>query len=238
VATFLQFSDYMRPAVRLAALSKLQVVFIYTHDSVFLGEDGPTHQPVEHLTALRAIPNLEVWRPADPAETAIAWTGALQRRSGPSALILTRQKLNAVAREGALDPEAVLRGGYAISAPPGATFTVVATGSEVPLAQTALGILAWKGKVGRLVSVPCFERFMAQGQDWRDALVPPSQPAIAVEAARGLEWWRLVGREGLVVGIDRFGESAPEKALAEFFGFTAAKMADRLERWLDAGRHS
>jgi transketolase len=234
VATFLQFADYMRPAVRLAALSKLPVIFIFTHDSVFLGEDGPTHQPIEHLTALRAIPNLEVWRPADPAEAAMAWTAALQRRDGPSALILSRQKVNAFTRDGALDPEAVLRGGYTVSAPPAATFTVVATGSEVQLAQTALGILAWKGKVGRLVSVPCLERFMSQGQDWIDTLIPPAQPVVAVEAARGMEWWRLVGREGLVVGIDRFGESAPEKALAEFFGFTSAKLADRLEGWLDS----
>jgi len=232
VATFLQFLDYMRPPVRLAALSKLQTLFVYTHDSVFLGEDGPTHQPVEHLTALRAIPGIEVWRPADPAETAVAWASALLRRDGPSALVLTRQKLAPVKRDGALDPQALRRGGYPVSAPAGATFAVVATGSEVPLAQAALELLSQKGKVGRLVSVPCLERFLSQPAAWRDEVLPPGLKVAAVEAARGIEWWRLCGRDGLVLGIDRFGESAPEKALAELFGFTPAKVAERLERWL------
>ena len=236
VATFFQFLDYMRPPVRLAALSKLQVLFVYSHDSVFLGEDGPTHQPVEHLTALRAIPGIEVWRPADPAETAVAWSAALARKNGPSALILTRQKLAPVRRDGALDPQALLRGGYAVAAPAGATFAVLATGSEVPLAQAALEALAQKGKVGRLVSVPCLERFLAQPAAWRDQVLPPGLKVAAVEAARGIEWWRLIGRDGLLLGIDRFGESAPEKALAELFGFTPAKVAERLERWLDGQR--
>jgi transketolase len=233
VATFLQFSDYMHPAVRVAALSGLRVVFIFTHDSIFLGEDGPTHQPVEHLTALRAIPNLEVWRPADVTEAAVAWAAALDRR-GPTALVLSRQNLNTLARDRPPEPEAILRGAYAIHAPPGATFTVVATGSEVPLAQTALAILSWKRKVGRLVSVACLERFLSQGQGWRDALVPPGQPVIVLEAARGLEWGCLAGRDGLVVGVDRFGESAPHQALAESFGLIPAKLANRIERWLDA----
>ncbi|HVO20817.1 MAG TPA: transketolase [Anaeromyxobacter sp.] len=236
VATFFQFLDYMRPPVRLAALSKLQTLFVYSHDSVFLGEDGPTHQPVEHLTALRAIPGIEVWRPADPAETAVAWSAALARKNGPSALILTRQKLAPVRRDGALDPQALLRGGYAVAAPAGATFAVLATGSEVPLAQAALEALAQKGKVGRLVSVPCLERFLAQPAAWRDQVLPPGLKVAAVEAARGIEWWRLIGRDGLLLGIDRFGESAPEKALAELFGFTPAKVAERLERWLDGQR--
>jgi transketolase len=232
VATFMQFLDYMRPPVRLACLSKIQSIFVYTHDSVFLGEDGPTHQPVEHLTALRAIPNIQVWRPADPAETAAAWAASMARRDGPSSLVLTRQKLAALKRDAAVDPQALLRGGYAVASPAGATFTVIATGSEVALCQAALEVLAQKGKVGRLVSVPCLERFLAQPQAWRDAVLPPGLPVAAVEAARGIEWWRLVGREGLVVGIDRFGESAPEKALAELFGFTPAKVAESLERWL------
>ena len=236
VATFLQFLDYMRSPVRLAALSKLPVTFLYTHDSIFLGEDGPTHQPVEHLTTLRAVPNVEVWRPADPAEVAAAWSAALQRRDGPTSLVLSRQKLAPVKRDGALDPEALLRGGYAVAAPPAARFTLLATGSEVPLAQAALELLAKDGKPGRLVSVPCLERFLAQPQAWRDAVVPPELPVAAIEAARGTEWWRLVGREGLVMGIERFGESAPEKALAELFGFTPAKAAERLARWLEAGR--
>jgi transketolase len=232
VATFMQFLDYMRSPVRLAALSKLGVTFLYTHDSIFLGEDGPTHQPVEHLTTLRAIPNVEVWRPADPAEVAVAWAAAASRRDGPSSLVLTRQKLAALKRDGAVDAKAIAGGAYAIAAPAGATFTVLATGSEVPLAQAALEKLAAQGKIGRLVSVPCYERFLAQPQAAREKLVPPGQPAAAVEAARGIEWWRIVGREGLVIGIDRFGESAPEKALAELFGFTPGQVAERIARWL------
>jgi len=232
VATFMQFLDYMRSPVRLAGLSKVQVVFLYTHDSIFLGEDGPTHQPVEHLTTLRAIPNVEVWRPADPAEVAVAWAAAVERRSGPTSLVLTRQKLAPVKRDGALDPQAMEKGGYAVRSPSGARFTVLATGSEVPLAQAALDLLAQRGAVGRLVSVPCLERFLAQPQAWRDAVLPPGHKAVAIEAARGIEWWQLVGREGMVIGIDRFGESAPEKALADAFGFTPEKVAQRIERWL------
>jgi len=232
VATFMQFLDYMRAPVRLAALSRLEIAFLYTHDSIFLGEDGPTHQPVEHLTTLRAVPNVEVWRPADPAEVAVAWASAMQRRGGPTSLVLTRQKLPAVKRDGPLDPEALARGGYAVSSPAKASFTILATGSEVPLGQAALELLAQRGRVGRLVSVPCLERFLAQPQGWRDAVLPPALPTVAIEAARGLEWWRLVGREGLVIGIDRFGESAPEKALSEAFGFTPAKVAERIESWL------
>jgi transketolase len=232
VATFLQFSDYMRPPVRLAALSKLQSIFVWTHDSIFLGEDGPTHQPIEHLTALRAIPNLHVVRPADPEEVALGWAHALTRRDGPTALILTRQKLAPVKRTAGTDQASMLRGGYVVDAPAGATYTVIATGSEVPLAQAALELLAQKGKPGRLVSIPCRECFLAQPAAYRDAVIPPGQKVAAVEAARGIEWWQLTGRDGLVIGIDRFGESAPEKALMDEFGLTPAKVAERLERWI------
>jgi transketolase len=230
--TFLQFSDYMRPSVRLAALSRLQAVYVWTHDSIFLGEDGPTHQPIEHLGALRAIPNLHVVRPCDGDEVAAAWAHALLRRDGPTALVLTRQKLAPLKRDAAFDPSAARSGGYAVAAPAGATFTIVATGSEVPLAQAALELLAKKGIVGRLVSLPCLECFEAQPQEARDAVVPPALPVAVVEAARGLEWWKLAGRSGLVIGIDRFGASAPEKALAEEYGFTPGKVAERVERWL------
>jgi len=230
--TFLQFADYMRPAVRLAALSKLQAIYVWTHDSIFLGEDGPTHQPVEHLSALRAIPNLHVVRPCDPIEVAAAWAHALQRRDGPTALVLTRQKLAPVRRAAGVTPEAALRGGYVVDAPEKARFTVVATGSEVPLAQAALDLLAKKGIQGRLVSMPCYEQFEMQPAEWREQVLPRALPVAVVEAARGIEWWRLAGRDGLVVGIDRFGASAPEKALAEEYGFTPAKVAERIERWL------
>jgi transketolase len=230
--TFLQFADYMRPAVRIAALAGLQVVEVWTHDSIFLGEDGPTHQPVEHLTALRAIPNLHVVRPCDGEEVAVGWAHALQRRGGPTALVLTRQKLASLRRDGAFDAAAALRGAHAVASPAGARFTLVATGSEVPLAQAALDLLAKKGIVGRLVSMPCRECFEAQPEAVRDAIVPPALPVAVVEAARGLEWWKLAGRTGLVIGIDRFGASAPEKALAEEYGFTPAKVAERIEGWL------
>ena len=230
--TFLQFADYMRPSVRIAARSGLQTIYVWTHDSIFLGEDGPTHQPVEHLSALRAIPNLHVVRPCDGEEVAVAWAHALKRRDGPTALALSRQKISAVRRDGAFDPEAALRGGYLVADAEGARFTAVATGSEVPLAQAALDLLAKKGLPGRLVSVPCLACFEAQPASWRDEVVRPGLPACAIEAARGTEWWKLVGRDGLVVGIDRFGQSAPEKALAEEYGFTPAKLAERIEAWL------
>jgi transketolase len=229
--TFLIFSEYMRPPVRLAALSKLQSIYVWTHDSIFLGEDGPTHQPIEQLTSLRAIPNLHVVRPADGLETAAAWAHALERRDGPTALVLTRQKLPKVARASS-DPEQLFRGGYVVQDAPGAKVTVVATGSEVGTAQAALALLAAKGIQARLVSMPCLECFDAQPASYRDAVVPPGHRVAVVEAARGLEWWRLAGKDGLVLGIDRFGESAPEKALAAEFGFTPAQVAEKIERWL------
>jgi transketolase len=233
--TFLQFADYMRPAIRLAALSRIQTVQVFTHDSIFLGEDGPTHQPIEHLTALRAIPNLHVVRPCDGEEVAVAWAHALTRREGPTSLVLSRQKIAAVKRDAPFDAEAVLaRGAHVVAAPPGARFALLATGSEVPLAQAALELLAKKGIAGRLLSVPCLACFEALPAAERDTLLPPVLPAAALEAARGIEWWRHVGRDGLVIGIDRFGASAPEKALAEAFGFTPAHVAEKLERWLAA----
>jgi transketolase len=236
VGTFLEFADYMRPAVRLAALAKLQVVYVWTHDSIFLGEDGPTHQPVEHLTALRCIPDLHVVRPADGEETAVAWTHALQRKSGPTALVLTRQKLAPVKRTAPFDPAAVAsRGAYVVDAPDDATFTLLATGSELSLGQAALELLAAKGLRGRLVSVPCLTCFEAQPSGVREALVPRGLPAVALEAGRGVEWWKLVGRDGLVLGIDRFGASAPEKALASAYGFTPLQVSERIAGWLAAG---
>ncbi len=235
-ATFLQFADYMRPAVRLAALARLQSIYVWTHDSIFLGEDGPTHQPVEHLSALRCIPNLHVVRPADAEEVAVGWAHALTRKEGPTGLILSRQKIAAVARDGAFDAEKAARGGYVVRAPEGARFTVVATGSELPLASAALELLAAKGIQGRLVSMPCLQCFEAQPAAVRDEVLPPSLPVAAVEAAVGVEWWKLTGRDGLVIGIDRFGASGPEKALAEAYGFTPAQVAARLEGWLASRR--
>jgi transketolase len=232
VGTFLVFADYMRPPVRLAALSGLQVIYVWTHDSIFLGEDGPTHQPIEHLTTLRAVPNLHVVRPADGVEVALAWAHALARREGPTALVLTRQKVAKIERTAGFDPERVLRGGYVVADPGGAKVTLVATGSELATAQGAAALLAAKGIPARLVSVPCLACFEAQPEAWRREVIPAGQRVAVVEAARALEWWKLAGSDGLVLGIDRFGASAPEKALAEEYGFTPAQVAARVEAWL------
>ena len=232
VGTFLIFSDYMRPAVRLAALSRIQVLFVWTHDSIFLGEDGPTHQPIEHLTALRAIPGLHLVRPADGAEVAAAWAHGLARREGPTGIVLTRQKLAALRRPAGLDAARIARGGYVVAEAPGAKVTLVATGSEVATAQGAAELLAKKGVAVRLVSVPCLQCFEEQPAEYRSEVLPPGQRVAVVEAARGLEWWKFIGADGLVVGIDRFGASAPDKALAEEYGFTPARVAERVESWL------
>ena len=232
VGTFFVFSDYMRPPVRIAALARLQTIYVWTHDSIFLGEDGPTHQPVEHLTALRAIPNLHVVRPADGVEVALAWAHALTRREGPTGLVLTRQKIARIERTAGFDAAQVLRGGYLVAESPGAKVTLVATGSELATTQGAAALLARKGIATRLVSVPCLACFEAQPEAWRREVIPSGQRVAVVEAARGIEWWKLAGSDGLVIGIDRFGASAPEKALAEEYGFTPEKVAARIEGWL------
>ncbi|HTP28704.1 MAG TPA: transketolase, partial [Anaeromyxobacteraceae bacterium] len=230
--TFLIFSDYMRPPVRLAALSRIQSIYVFTHDSIFLGEDGPTHQPIEQLTALRAIPNLHVVRPADGLETAHAWVHALERRDGPTAIALTRQKVEKLERSAAFSANDLARGGYLVRDAPKAALTIVATGSEVAISQRALALLAQRGIEARLVSMPCFACFQAQPADYREKVIPRTHRVVVVEASRGLEWWRLAGKDGLVIGIDGFGASAPEKALAEEYGFTPAKIAERIALWL------
>ena len=234
VSTFFVFSDYMRPPVRIAALAGLQVIYVWTHDSIFLGEDGPTHQPIEQLTALRAIPNLHVVRPADGLETALAWAHALTRREGPTALVLTRQKIAKIERTVPFDAAKAMRGGYVVADPPGAKVTLVATGSELATAQGAAALLAAKGTPARLVSVPCLTCFEAQPEAVRREVIPAGQRIAVVEAARAIEWWRLAGSDGLVIGIDGFGASAPEKALAEMYGFTPEKVAARVAGWLSA----
>ncbi len=230
-ATFLLFSDYMRPP-RLAALSKLSSIFVFTHDSIFLAEDGPTHQPVEQLAALRAIPNLEVWRPADGLETAASWASAIERRDGPSLFAFTRQKLQPLQRAGAASVRECMKGAYALNDVADPDVVVIATGSEVPLAQAALPLIDSKYKV-RLVSMPCVERFLKWPQDEQRKLVPRGKRRVAVEAALGLDWYRILG-DGLVVGVDRFGASAPEKALAENYGLTPQKVAARISTWLNS----
>jgi transketolase len=228
-ATFLTFSDYMRPAIRLAALMKTPSVFVFTHDSVFLGEDGPTHQPVEHVAALRVIPNLWVIRPGDPAEVAGAWEVAINRTDGPTALILTRQN---VPVESAGIPGDVARGAYVVSE--GSDVTLVATGSELWLARATAGLLDERGISARVVSMPCVEAFLDQSDEYRSNVVPADVPAVSIEAETTWGWDKIVGRNGLKIGIDTFGESAPDTALAEHFGFTPQAVADRVADHLAA----
>ena len=230
-ATFLLFCDYMRPPIRLAALSKLQTIFVFTHDSIFLGEDGPTHQPIEQLAAMRAIPNLHVWRPADGIETAAAWAAAIERKDGPTAFAFTRQKLQPLQRARPASVREALRGAYALNDVADPDVVLIATGSEVPLAQQALPLFDSKYKI-RLVSMPCVERFLSWPRDEQRALVPRGKARlVALEAAGGLDWYRVVG-DGFVAGIDRFGASAPEKALAEAYDLTPARVAARIGKWL------
>ena len=234
VGTFFVFSDYMRPPVRLAALAKLQVIYVWTHDSIFLGEDGPTHQPVEHLTAVRAIPNLHVVRPADGLETALAWAHALTRREGPTALVLTRQKIARIERPVPFDPAKVAARRLRGRRPARREGDARRHRQRARHRAGRGGLLAAKGIAARLVSVPCLTCFEAQPEAVRREVIPAGQRVAVVEAGRGIEWWRLVGSDGLVIGIDRFGASAPEKSLAETYGFTPAKVAARIEGWLSA----
>ncbi len=228
-ATFLVFSDYCRPSIRLASLMGLQVVYVFTHDSIFVGEDGPTHQPVEQLSALRLIPGLRVIRPADGLETAMAWTMALRRTDGPTALILTRQKLPAIPRPENFDRELVAHGGYCVAdGGDRPAVCILASGSEVSLAVAAGGLLAGQGIASRIVSVPCLETFMAQPAEYRESLIPAGVPRVAVEAGRGALWWRLLGENGLFVGIEEFGASAPAELLAEKFGLTPQQVAEKI----------
>ncbi len=218
--TFLVFSDYARNAVRMAALMRQRVILVYTHDSIGLGEDGPTHQPVEHVASLRIVPGLHLWRPCDAVETAVAWGAAVERRDGPTSLILSRQALPPMERTGAQVADAA-RGGYVLvdsgSRP---DCILIATGSEVGLAVDAAKRLTEAGRRIRVVSMPCTNVFDAQPPSYRDAVLTPGVPRVAIEAGVREGWWRYVGPDGAVVGIDTFGASAPAKQLFEHFGFT------------------
>jgi transketolase len=225
-ATFLVFNDYMRPAVRLSALMEAPSIWVYTHDSIFLGEDGPTHQPIEHLASLRAMPNLWVVRPADAGETAEAWELALNRTDGPTCLILTRQDLPTLERE----TGGVHRGGYVLR--PGTDAAIVATGSEVSVALAAAEALAADGKSIQVVSMPCVEAFLAEDTEYRETVLNPEMPVASLEAAATFGWQHFTGKDGLTIGIDHFGASAPAKRLAEEFGFTPEAVAGRVREWL------
>jgi len=232
--TFLVFSDYARNAVRMSALIPTGAIHVYTHDSIGLGEDGPTHQPVEHVASLRMIPNLEVWRPADKTETAVAWGEALQRRDGPTALVLTRQGVEHQARD-AGQVAAIRRGGYVLRATDAAPDAIViATGSEIELAMHAAATLADEGIEVRVVSMPNPGRFEAQDADYRDSVLPHSIDArVAVEAGVSHFWRGIVGQRGRVVGMDGFGASAPAGDLFKHFDFTAERVCKVVRELLD-----
>jgi transketolase len=225
-ATFFVFSDYLRPTLRLAALMGAPSIFVFTHDSVFLGEDGPTHQPIEHLASLRAMPNLWVIRPADAGETAEAWEMALARTDGPTCLVLTRQAVPVLDR----DAGGTVRGGYVLR--DGTDAVLVATGSEVWVAAAAADLLAAGGVSLRVVSLPCWEAFFEQDDVYRRSVLGEGMPIASLEAASTFGWERIVGAGGLTLGIDRFGASAPLERLAAEFGFNPEAVAGRITEWL------
>ncbi len=248
-ATFLTFSDYMRGSVRLSALMGLPVVWVWTHDSVGLGEDGPTHQPIEHYAALRAIPRLWVIRPGDANETTEAWRAALQREDGPVALLLSRQNVGVLDRNEVADARGLHRGGYVLWDSPADSdgsaaqaggepqIVLIATGAEVPLTLAAGRALAEQGARVRVVSMPCMELFEEQTQEYRDAVLPPSVRArLAVEPGATMSWWKWVGIDGAVLGLDRFGASAPGTTVLKELGFTAENIVSRARALLEAKR--
>jgi len=225
--TFLTFSDYSRNAIRMAALMKLRVIHVFTHDSIGLGEDGPTHQSVEHVPSLRIIPQLDVWRPADGLETAVAWASAIERRDGPTALCLSRQNLPRLTDASMV--ESIRRGGYVLAEGTNPKAIIVATGSETSLAMEAHQALAAEGISTRVVSMPCTNVFDRQPHSYQDRVLPLHLPTVAVEAAHPDFWRKYVGRTGAVVGIASFGESAPAKALYAHFGITTERVCDEVK---------
>jgi transketolase len=232
--TFLIFSDYMRPAIRLAAIMELPVIFVFTHDSIGLGEDGPTHQPIEHLTSLRAIPNLIVFRPADATETVEAWRAALNHLHGPTALILTRQAIPVLDRSRFASARGVACGAYVLADVEDPEVILIASGSEVHIALEAQEILASETVRARVVSMPCWELFDAQPTEYQEAVLPHSVRArVAIEAGTTLAWRRYVGFDGEVVGLDRFGASAPYKTIYQELGLTVGAVARAVRRALE-----
>lgn len=230
-ATFFVFSDYMRPTIRLAAIMQIPALYVFTHDSIFVGEDGPTHQPVEHLAVLRAIPNTTVFRPADGVETAMAWSYALRKTDGPVALILTRQKIEAFTIENDFDPKDVLKGAYITSKEKEGKLDLViaASGSEVPVAADAKKILSDLNI--RVVSIPSREVFEKQSEEYKIKIFPADVPVVIIEAATMTGWGDLFRQRMLSIGMNRFGASGPYKTLAEKFGFTGEQVAQKIKAW-------
>jgi transketolase len=224
--TFLTFSDYSRNAIRMAALMKIRVIHVFTHDSIGLGEDGPTHQSVEHIPSLRIIPGLDVWRPADGLETAVAWACAVERRDGPSALCLSRQNLPRLSDIAQV--EKIRKGGYILSDMKGAQAVIVSTGSELEIAMKAQALLAADGIPTRVVSMPCSNLFDRQSEAYQEMVIPFDTPSLAIEAAHPDFWRKYVGRQGVVIGMPTFGESAPAPKLYAHFGITAERVVSNV----------
>ena len=220
--TFLTFSDYSRNAIRMAALMKIRVIHVFTHDSIGLGEDGPTHQSIEHIPSMRIIPGLDVWRPADGLETAVAWSHSIERRDGPSALCLSRQNLPRLTDISMVDN--IRKGGYILSDMEGAQAVIVSTGSELEIAMKAQTMLAADGIATRVVSMPCTNLFDRQSDAYQEMVIPFNTPSVAIEAAHPDFWRKYVGRHGVVIGMPTFGESAPAPKLYAHFGITAERV--------------
>jgi transketolase len=233
-ATFFSFVDYMRPSIRLAALCKLPVIFLFTHDSLAVGEDGPTHQPIEQLASIRCIPGLIVLRPSDATETAEAWKFIMRRIDGPVALILSRQALPVLDRTTLAPADGLHRGAYILADEPAPRAALIATGSEVPLALEAKKLLADKGIALRIVSMPSQELFEQQDAAYRNMVLPPAMIKMSLEAGTTFGWHRYLGTDGLAIGVDRFGTSGPGDTVMAHFGFTPAAVADRIVRHLSS----
>ena len=229
--TFLVFSDYMRSGIRMAALMKQQVIYVFTHDSIFVGEDGPTHQPIEQIMSLRLIPGLQVMRPADEKETAEAWLAALEYKNGPTALVLTRQNLPEI-HKGEESIQNFSKGAFLVYDCEDADATIIASGSEVSISLDAIKELAKDGLNLRLISAPCLDNFNMQEQSYREKLIPKDMPLITVEAGRTIGWGEYGSSSKLHIGIDHFGASAPYKVLADKYGFTAEAVYNKIKNWL------
>ncbi len=230
-ATFLVFVDYMRPTLRLAALSHIQTLFIFTHDSFWVGEDGPTHEPIEQICSLRIIPNLYTFRPADGIEVGLSYFAALSMKNKPSTLLFTRQNVSPLKRD-QVNADDILKGGYVVTGGDIKDLVITATGSEVGLAMDTHALLASEGIKARVVSLPCQELFLEQDQNYRDAVIPPGAKKVSIEAGLTYGWERIVGSNGLRIGLDHYGASAPGELLAEKFGFTPKETSRKIKEWL------
>ena len=227
-STFLIFSDYLRPALRLSALMRRQVIYVFSHDSIYVGEDGPTHEPVEHISALRLIPNVHVFRPADSMECAAGWAHALDRNDGPTALILCRQNLPKIERPAGFDEAILRKGAYVVVDVENPELVLIATGSEVSTAIEAQKLLSAQGRRIRVVSAPCWEQFETLPLAEQQSVLPAGVRRAAFEIGSTRFWKGVVGLDGLVIGFDRFGESAPYERLQKEFGFTPEQVANNL----------